>query len=92
VTGLISTSGRQFNDWSADYRFFSKDRVDPSGLFDVIRRQVVELLDPKEPLVVAMDDTISRKQGRLIVNTGFILDRNTGFDLTLTPGCLGLLS
>jgi len=26
------------------------------------------------------------------VNTGFILDRNTGFDLTLTPGCLGLLS
>jgi len=66
VTGLISASGRQFDDWSADYRFFSKNRVDPSGLFDVIRRQAVELLDPKEPLVVAMDDTISRKQGRLI--------------------------
>ena len=63
---MISTSGRQFDDWSADYRFFSKNRVDPNGLFDVIRRQVVELLDPKEPLVVAMDDTISKKQGRSI--------------------------
>ncbi len=66
MTGLISASGRQFDDWTADYRFFSKERVDPSGLFDVIRSQIVDLLDPQAPLVVAMDDTISRKQGRKI--------------------------
>ena len=66
MTGLISTSGRQFEDWTADYRFFSKERVDPHGLFDVIRRQVFESLGPEEPLVVAMDDTISRKRGRKI--------------------------
>jgi SRSO17 transposase len=66
VTGLISTSGRQFADWSADYRFFSKDRVDPGCLFDSIRAEVLKELAPESPFVVAMDDTISRKKGRTI--------------------------
>lgn len=69
MTSLISTSGRQFDDWTADYRFFSKRRFDPSCLFDVIRNQVLEHLDPDRPLVVAMDDTISQKKGRQIPGT-----------------------
>jgi len=28
ITGLLYTSGRQFADWSADYRLFSRDRCD----------------------------------------------------------------
>ena len=63
VTGLISTSGRQFEDWSADYRFFSHDRFDPAALFDVARVAVLERLAPGAPVLVAMDDTISRKRG-----------------------------
>jgi hypothetical protein len=69
VTSLISTSGRQFNDWTADYRFFSERRFDPSSLFDVIRNEVLEYLDPDRPLIVAMDDTISQKKGRQIPGT-----------------------
>jgi len=66
VTSLISTSGRQFEDWTADYRFFSKSRFDPDCLFDTIRRGILDDLDPDLPFVVAMDDTISRKKGRTI--------------------------
>jgi hypothetical protein len=74
VTSLISTSGRQFDDWTADYRFFAKERFDPSCLFDSIRRQVLDYLDPDSPLVVAMDDTISRKKGRKIPGTSWRRD------------------
>ena len=66
VTGLICTSGLQFADWTADYRFFSRERFDPDVLFDAVRRGIIEHLDPDRPLVVAMDDSISRKRGRKI--------------------------
>lgn len=74
MTSLISTSGRQFHDWTADYRFFSKERCNPSCLFDSIRREVLNYLDPNGPLVVAMDDTISRKKGRKIPGTSWRRD------------------
>ena len=66
VTGLISTSGRQFQDWSADYRFFSRQRFDADRLFATVRRGILDDLDADSPLLVAMDDTISRKKGRKI--------------------------
>src|SRR5712692_2038681 len=33
VTGLLSTSGSQFQDWTAAYRLFSQHRVDTASLF-----------------------------------------------------------
>jgi len=36
VTGLITTSGRQWDDWSADYRLLSQERFDPDGVFSVV--------------------------------------------------------
>jgi hypothetical protein len=74
VTGLITASGRQWNDWSADYRLFSKERFNPDRVFAVVRRGVVERLAPQAPLVVAMDDTVTRKDGRKIPGTGWRRD------------------
>jgi hypothetical protein len=74
VTGLISTSGRQFQDWSADYRFFSKERFDPNRLFDVVRTGILDGLEADSPFLVAMDDTISRKKGREIPGTAWRRD------------------
>lgn len=79
MTNLISTSGRQFDDWTADYRFFSKDRVDPDCLFDSIRNEVVKELAPESPLIVAMDDTITRKKGRKIPGTWWRRDPMSPF-------------
>lgn len=74
MTSLISTSGRQFRDWSADYRFFSKERFDPRCIFEVIRSAILEDLGPECPLVVAMDDTISKRKGRKIPGTSWRRD------------------
>lgn len=45
VTGLLCAGGRQFSDWSADYRLFSQDRWDAQQLFTPVMRGVLELSD-----------------------------------------------
>jgi len=66
VTGLIATSGRQWKDWSADYRLLSKERFDKNALFRVVRRELMESLPEDSPLLVAIDDTTAKKKGRKI--------------------------
>ena len=64
LTGVIGTSGRLFCDWSADYRMYSDERVDPAKLFAPVRRTVIARLDDAAPIVAALDDTRLRKTGR----------------------------
>lgn len=74
VAGLITTSGRQFRDWSADYRLLAEARLDPAALFGVVRRGVVRSLAPDQPIMVALDDTVSRKKGRHVPGTAWRRD------------------
>jgi hypothetical protein len=64
ITGLLYTGEAQFDDWSADYRLYSRGRVDPDLLFAMVLQEVQALLPPAAPLVVAMDDSILRKTGK----------------------------
>jgi hypothetical protein len=66
VTGMLSTAGRQFEDWTSAYRLFSKERIDRGALFTPAREAVIERLGPDEPLAVVIDDTLIRKRGRKI--------------------------
>ena len=63
VTNLICLSGSQHSDWSAEYRLYSKDRVDENILFDAALNEVLAALPETAPLVVALDDTLVRKCG-----------------------------
>jgi hypothetical protein len=74
ISGMLCASAQQFTDWSAAYRLFEQERFDRSVLFDPARRAVVERLDPKEPLVVMMDDTLMRKRGRKVHGAGWRRD------------------
>ena len=74
VTGMISASGGQFADWSADYRLFLKRRFDADAMFDVIRRNVVDQLDADAPLVVALDDALLRRSGKKVHGAGWRRD------------------
>ena len=74
VTGLLYTCGRQFQDWSSDYRLFSRDRWQPRELFVPIVRGVLDLLPADAPLVAAMDDTLARKTGPKIPGVGYRRD------------------
>lgn len=74
VTGLLTTAGQEFHDWSADYRLFSHTRLPIGEIFSVIRRAVLQQLPPQAPLCVAIDDTLLRKTGIRIPGVGWRRD------------------
>ena len=63
VTGLLTTSASQFEDWTASYRLFSQLRLDPSGLFAGIRSASVEQLPSSDPVLISVDDSLLPKTG-----------------------------
>ena len=63
MTGLLTTSGRQFGDWTSTYRLFSEDRLPASAVFAVVRRAVAEALPAGAPYRVVLDDTLLRRAG-----------------------------
>jgi hypothetical protein len=63
LTGLLTTSGSQFRDWSAAYRLFSKDRLPVSDIFSVIRRSIAGQLPEGAPFRAVLDDTLLRRSG-----------------------------
>lgn len=64
LSNLLCASGRQFQDWSADYRVFSKDRWDVQRLFEPVVQGVLDLSPPAAAFVTALDDTLLRKSGK----------------------------
>lgn len=63
----ICASGRQFVDWSADYRLGSRSPWDPHRLFDPVFDRLSALLaSPLAPVIAALDDTLRKKTGRHI--------------------------
>lgn len=74
ITSLLTTNGRQFEDWTAHYALYARERIDPDVLFHQVRREVEALRDPAQPLVVALDDTILRKTGRTIPGAAYRKD------------------
>jgi len=74
VTGAVCATGRQFEDWSADYRLFSKERFDVNVIFGTIRRDILDMIDKDAPLVAAMDDTGLKKTGTKIPGVAYRRD------------------
>lgn len=66
ISNLICLSGHPQKDWTADYRLYSKDRVDPAVLFHHVLGEVQSQVPAERPLVVAIDDTLIRKTGTKI--------------------------
>jgi len=75
TSNAICATGRQFLDWSADYRLFSRSPWDPHALFDPIFAHLAELLpSPQAPVVAALDDTLCKKTGRHIPGATYARD------------------
>lgn len=74
ITNLICLCGLAQRDWTADYRLYSKERVDPALLF---RPAILELhahLPADAPFVASIDDTLVRKTGTKIHGVGWKRD------------------
>jgi hypothetical protein len=74
IANLICVCGRAQADWTADYRLYSRERVDPTLLFRHALREVEAQLRPQAPLVIALDDTLVRKSGPHIFGVGYKRD------------------
>jgi hypothetical protein len=74
VTGTICASGRQFQDWSADYKLCSKQRFDRDRIYAAIRREAAGHLREDDDVVCAMDDSLMRKKGTKIPGAGRLRD------------------
>lgn len=75
TSNAICATGRQFLDWSADYRLFSRSPWEPHALFDPIFDHLAELLpSAKAPVVAALDDTLCKKTGRHIPGATYARD------------------
>jgi hypothetical protein len=72
ITGLLGVCGQQFKDWSAHYRMYGLERVDPQRLFDVVRTQLCAMQEG--PVVAALDDTRLRKTGRKVYGAKYTRD------------------
>jgi hypothetical protein len=71
---MLCTSGKQFQDWSADYRLFSKAKWDCDSLFSPVVRAVLDLLPEGAPFVTALDDTGVKKTGTRIPGVAYRRD------------------
>lgn len=73
ISGMITSGGHQFVDWSSFYRLFSEQRIDISKLNDACLEATVDELD--DGMIVAhMDDTIIKKTGKKIPGTSWRRD------------------
>jgi len=62
TSNAICATGRQFVDWTADYRLCSRSRWDPHRLFDPIFDHLPQLLASADaPVLMALDDTLCKK-------------------------------
>jgi hypothetical protein len=73
LTNLLTTEGRQFVDWTADYRMYSKERIDCDNIFGQIRKEVHALNDRKL-LITALDDSLLLKTGKKIPGVKYARD------------------
>lgn len=74
LTGMLSSSGKQFMDWSSAYRLFSQHRLDCSKVFDKVQQEVLQELSASSKIVTHMDDTILKKTGRFVPGTSWRRD------------------
>lgn len=74
ITNLICLCGQAQKDWTADYRLYAKERVDPALLFRPAILEIHAHLPADQPMVAAIDDSLARKCGTKIHGVGWKRD------------------
>ena len=72
---MLTASGQQFKDWSANYRLFYGNRMDTDHLFSIIRETLLKNHLPSQgPIYAHMDDTNIRKRGKKVAGASWMRD------------------
>lgn len=73
VTRAICFNNRQHQDWSADYKLFSRSRWDPRALFGPLICRAIARYCPKH-IVVGLDDTGIKRSGKKVKTAQWLRD------------------
>lgn len=73
ISRTITALGRSQQDWSADYKLFSRAPWRSSSLFEPIMSKGLNLIG-SGPIAVALDDTSLKKSGRSVPHAGWLRD------------------
>jgi len=73
ISRVLCTLGRQHQDWSADYKLFSRSPWNPDAAFDPVIDEWLAR-NPSGPMAVAVDDTKLRRSGKKIPGAQWLLD------------------
>src|SRR5258708_40136208 len=71
LSGLLCTAGLQFRDWSAAYRLFERERLDPQALWRAPPNASGATLPPPSPRAALLHDTPSPKRRHRTAATPF---------------------
>ena len=74
MTGLLTTCGSQFRDWTSSYRLFSHDRLPVETIFSVVRRALLAELPAQAPVCAVLDDTLLHRSGLRTPGVGWRRD------------------
>lgn len=74
ITNILTTGGREHEDWTADYRLYSRERIDCESLFRLVRKDVQALNSDSGVLLTALDDSLLVKTGKKIPGVKFARD------------------
>lgn len=77
LTGMITSSGHQFVDWSSAYRLFQGNRINIDSFFSVIIKSLLNnkfCSNQDKNIYSHMDDTLVKKTGRKIFGTSWRRD------------------
>jgi hypothetical protein len=73
ISQSICVGGRGQQDWSADYKLYSRSCWREDRLFDAVSEEYLSRY-PKKPIVLAIDDTRIAKSGKKIKGTSWQRD------------------
>jgi hypothetical protein len=74
ISRALCAIHRQFEDWSASYRLFSRSPWTPGGLFRPVIRKCLELVVTTDLICFALDDTALRKSSKDIPGVSYARD------------------
>ena len=73
ISRAVTALGRSDQDWSADYKLFSRSRWDARELYVPVMEQGLKLIG-NGPIPIALDDTKLSKSGRNVPGAGWHRD------------------
>jgi hypothetical protein len=74
LTNLLTTGGKQNVDWTADYRLYSRARIDCLDVLAQSRKEVETLNAGQQRLITALDDSLLVKTGKKIPGVKYARD------------------